>query len=136
MHPHSNNNNAGKQAYNSPKNNSNPKFTPRNNRVEMLKNGKTLSVEGVISTNSKGMGFVRVADSLPAIKSSVDGIKVGISKTAVTKPEEAPEVVIEAGMLGCALHGDSVGIEVFGITSDGRHAGRVIKIISTSLTHA
>ena len=134
MNPHSNNNSAGRQGSNSSKNNTRTKFVPRNNKVEMLKNGKTLSVEGVISTNSKGMGFVRVADNLPAIKSAVDGIKVGISKSATTKPEEAPEVVIEAGMLGCALHGDSVCIEVFGITSDGRHAGRVIKIISRAKT--
>lgn len=70
---------------------------------------KPTKVNGIISTTAKGMGFVRTSDN-----------------------PDIPDIILEQGALGCALHGDKVEVEVFGIAEDGRKVGRVTAILERS----
>lgn len=67
---------------------------------------KPVKAIGVISTTAKGLGFVRTTDN-----------------------PDIPDIVLDQGTLGCALHGDKVEVEVFGIAEDGRKVGRVTAIL-------
>lgn len=70
---------------------------------------KPTKAVGVISTTAKGLGFVRTTDN-----------------------PDIPDIILDQGTLGCALHGDKVEVEVFGIAEDGRKVGRVTSILERS----
>ncbi len=95
---------------------------------------KQASIEGIISTTSKGLGFIDnpqgSADSTgkPVLRTRESSSK------RYPKESERTNIRIEAGFLNTALHGDTVQVILHPKTFGSQPTGEVVKIVKRKRT--